>query len=78
VEEIVVDGVNGWICRDVADMAAHITSTEVVPESCRDDAEKRFSVARMAEEYAAIYEEAARGVSAAPKATVAPAAELEA
>lgn len=71
VEEIVADDVNGWICSDVADMAAHIASLTVRPESCREDARTRFSVARMAQEYVAIYEEAARttsGTTAAPSA----------
>jgi glycosyltransferase involved in cell wall biosynthesis len=78
VEEIVRDGVNGWICRDVADMAAHVASIAVPAESCRDDAKKRFSVSRMAEEYMAIYEEAAGSAHGTSTLKTAPATGVEA
>lgn len=71
VDEIVRDGVNGWICRDVADMAAHIVSMDIRAEACRQFVASRFSVARMADDYLRIYERALTGAGAG-------AAELEA
>ncbi|HEY2907757.1 MAG TPA: glycosyltransferase, partial [Vicinamibacterales bacterium] len=73
VEEIVEDAVNGWVCRDVADMAAHITSLDVSAVTCRQFAAMHFSVARMAEQYVDLYERILAG-SGAPES----AAELEA
>lgn len=58
VEEIVRDGVNGYICRDTADMAAHIASTAIAPGACRAFVNECFSIDRMAERYAQIYERA--------------------
>lgn len=71
VDEIVRDGVNGWICRDIADMAAHIVSMDIRAEACRQFVAGRFSVARMADDYLRIYERALTGAGAG-------AAELEA
>jgi glycosyltransferase involved in cell wall biosynthesis len=58
VDEIVRDGVSGWICRDVADMAARIAAPPVPASSCRDWAAERFSVDRMVNAYLDIYEDA--------------------
>jgi glycosyltransferase involved in cell wall biosynthesis len=58
VEEIVSDEVSGWICRDVADMAARIESPGVPAESCRAWVAAHFSRERMVERYVAIYEHA--------------------
>ncbi|HEY7286910.1 MAG TPA: glycosyltransferase family 4 protein [Vicinamibacterales bacterium] len=57
VEEIVQDGVNGWICRDVQEMA-ECTATRL-PESdcCRDDVARRFSVDHMVDAYLGIYDQ---------------------
>jgi glycosyltransferase involved in cell wall biosynthesis len=55
VDEIVCDGVNGWICRDVEDMAARIHSLPIPARSCRDTAARRFSADRMASEYETLY-----------------------
>lgn len=73
VGEIVRDEVNGWICRDVADMAAHITSIDVRPDTCRQFVSSRFSIARMTDDYVRIYDRAAAGAGAAARP-----AELEA
>jgi glycosyltransferase involved in cell wall biosynthesis len=72
VQEIVKDGVNGWICRDVEDMAARIASLDFSPAICRQIAATHFSVERMAEEYLRIYDEITTGTTAIE------AAELEA
>jgi glycosyltransferase involved in cell wall biosynthesis len=58
VEEIVQDGINGWICRDVADMADRIASLSVAPAVCRQIVETRFSVATMAQAYLDVYRHA--------------------
>jgi glycosyltransferase involved in cell wall biosynthesis len=58
VEEIVRDGVNGWICRDVDDMAARIASPGVAAASCRVSVDRHFSVAAMADGYLEVYRRA--------------------
>jgi glycosyltransferase involved in cell wall biosynthesis len=58
VEEIVRDGVNGWICADEADMAARIASLDVRPDACRTFVNERYTVSRMADEYLAVYQSA--------------------
>lgn len=60
VEEIVVDGVNGWVCRDVDDMASRILSSNVEPAACRAFVAATFSVERMTEAYLDVYERAIR------------------
>jgi glycosyltransferase involved in cell wall biosynthesis len=63
VEEIVHDGINGWICNDVAEMASRIASVDVEPAACREFVESRFSVARMTDRYLQVYERALRGAA---------------
>ena len=55
VEEVVVNGVNGWICRDVDEMARRIASPGVAASSCRTFVEGHFSVAKMTERYVDVY-----------------------
>ncbi|HMF97452.1 MAG TPA: glycosyltransferase family 4 protein [Vicinamibacterales bacterium] len=57
VEEVVRNGINGWICSDVADMAARATGR--LPESavCRDFVARHFSIESMIDGYLAIYDE---------------------
>src|SRR5258708_35251050 len=56
VTEVVRDGVSGWMCRDVDDMAARMVSPGATPASCRSWVEGRFSVDRMAARYVDLYE----------------------
>jgi glycosyltransferase involved in cell wall biosynthesis len=58
VEEIVRDGVNGWICADVDDMARRLQDLDIVPESCRNVVDTDFSVGKMADGYLDIYRRA--------------------
>jgi glycosyltransferase involved in cell wall biosynthesis len=55
VEEVINNGINGWICRDVVDMAARISSTSISPACCRESVAARFSVATMTERYLDVY-----------------------
>jgi len=55
VEEIVRDGVNGWICADVDEMAGRIVSPGINPGDCRSSVEADFSVAKMADGYLDVY-----------------------
>ena len=55
VEEIVRDGVNGWICADVDEVADRIASPGVDPAACRAYVKAQFSVGRMAERYVDVY-----------------------
>ncbi len=71
VAEIVCDGVNGWICRDVAEMAERAAASGIDPAACRDFVAARFSVAAMTDRYIELYERVLVGATAAP-------AELEA
>jgi glycosyltransferase involved in cell wall biosynthesis len=61
VEEVVQDGVNGWICSDVADMAGRIASQPIKAETCRDFAASRFSVTTMTDRYLEVYRDALTG-----------------
>jgi glycosyltransferase involved in cell wall biosynthesis len=56
VDEVVCDGVNGWICRDTADMADRIAAHAVAPASCRAFVDDRFSLPAMAARYLDVYE----------------------
>jgi glycosyltransferase involved in cell wall biosynthesis len=58
VEEVVRDGVNGWICGDVADMARRLASHQIRSDTCRDFAASQFSVATMTDRYLDVYRSA--------------------
>jgi glycosyltransferase involved in cell wall biosynthesis len=57
VDEVVDDGVTGFICDDVDQMVAAVGRLgEIDPAACRRSVEERFSVARMTAGYEALYE----------------------
>jgi glycosyltransferase involved in cell wall biosynthesis len=56
VEEVIRDGVNGWICGDTAEMAERILGPLPSAAACRRDVARRFSVERMTDDYERIYE----------------------
>src|SRR5262249_19098898 len=58
VEEVVRDGVSGWICPAVADMARPSTAPPIDAASCRAWVSTSFSVDRMVDRYVDIYERA--------------------
>jgi hypothetical protein len=51
------DGVSGYVCRSVVDMAKRVKTTHLEPRVVREYVEQNFSVERMAEQYAALYRE---------------------
>lgn len=63
VPEVVQDGVSGYICRTVREMAKRVTMLEIKPAAVRTYVEQNFSVQRMARDYVALYEEVIRGKS---------------
>jgi glycosyltransferase involved in cell wall biosynthesis len=71
VTEVVRDGVSGWICRDVADMADRIAAPAIPSASCRDWVATNFSIDRMVDRYLALYD---RVVSRPPLRSIADAA----
>jgi glycosyltransferase involved in cell wall biosynthesis len=56
VEEVVRNGLNGWICQDVDDMARRALDPRVAAASCRAFVDRAFSLERMADDYVRIYE----------------------
>ena len=54
--EIVREGVSGYICHSVEELAVRAARLEISSQSVRRYAEERFSVRRMAEQYAELYE----------------------
>jgi glycosyltransferase involved in cell wall biosynthesis len=57
VPEQIVNGVNGFLCRDVDDMIAAISNISAIsPQDCRAYAEEHFTAERMAREYTEIYQ----------------------
>jgi len=58
VEEVIENDVNGWICKDVVEMAGRITASAVCPSCCRDVVTNRFSVETMTAGYLEVYQRA--------------------
>lgn len=56
VEEVVKNGVSGWICRDLEDLAARASNPSIPPSSCRNYVAEHFSLERMARQYEAMYQ----------------------
>lgn len=60
--EQIVDGVTGFLVDDRSGLAEALARLdELAPEACRDDAESRFSVERMVQQYEHLYERARAG-----------------
>lgn len=58
VPEIVRDGVSGWVCRDVDDMARRARDPQVSPASCREYVASNFTTAHMTRGYLQVYRSA--------------------
>ncbi len=56
VEEIVRDGINGWVCAGVEEAAERVRQAEGLrPAAIRAYAQQHFSVERMVQDYLALY-----------------------
>lgn len=61
VPEVVRDGVSGYICRSVRDMARRVGDLNFTPATVRNYVEENFSDERMVKNYIDLYEEILRG-----------------
>jgi glycosyltransferase involved in cell wall biosynthesis len=57
VPEIVRDGVSGYICNSVDEIADRARARDITPQSCREYVETYFTLDRMVGEYADLYAE---------------------
>jgi glycosyltransferase involved in cell wall biosynthesis len=57
VEEIVENGVNGWVCRDLDELAERAKTRLPEAANCRDSVARQFSIDHMVDRYVAIYEQ---------------------
>lgn len=66
VQEVIRDRVSGYICKSVAELAARAitVSADFSPEAVRSYVAKNFSLATMADKYAALYQEMLNPVDA--------------
>ena len=63
VDEVVDDGVTGFVCDDVDQMVAAVARLdEIDPHACRRVVEERFTVAAMSAGYERLYRELVREV----------------
>ncbi len=58
VVEVVKDGVSGWVCRDVEEMARRAVEPRVSAATCRAHVERCFGAERMAEAHESLYRRA--------------------
>jgi glycosyltransferase involved in cell wall biosynthesis len=59
VPEVVCDGVSGWVCRDVEEMATRARDLRITAASCRQHVAENFSLDLMVRRYEAVYKVAA-------------------
>ena len=57
VSEVVREGVSGYICRSVREMASRVTNLGIQPATARRYVEENFSIERMVGEYITLYKE---------------------
>ena len=62
VPEIVRDGISGYVCQSVSEMAKRVKNIQISPRALRQYVEENFSLERMVAQYASLYEEARRQV----------------
>ena len=60
VPEIVRDGISGYVCRSVRELAKRAVNVNSNPRSLREYVEQNFSLDRMVARYASLYEEVQR------------------
>lgn len=61
VPEIVRDGVSGYICRSVREMAKRVGQLSMNPREVRRHVEENFSMERMVSQYASLYQNCLAG-----------------
>ena len=62
--ELINDGQTGFLCDSAEDMMAAIKRlNEISPETCRREAEARFSIERVALDYGDLYKEIMSGAT---------------
>lgn len=62
MREIVEDGVNGFLCKSIAEMGEATKNVgDIKPEECRRVVEERFTARLMAERYVKLYEKVVAG-----------------
>ncbi len=67
VPEVVRDGISGFVCSSVDEMAERAKNLKIAPEQVRAYAEQNFSLDRMVDEYARMYREIGKQAGTAPK-----------
>src|SRR5437763_14622848 len=65
VPEIVKDGVSGYICHSVDEMAARARTLQIPAEMIRSYTEQNFTIDRMVDEYVQLYKETVAGAASA-------------
>jgi glycosyltransferase involved in cell wall biosynthesis len=70
VAEVVRNGINGWICEDIEEMANRIRQPLPLASACRAVVAESFAVDRMAERYLDVYQQAIAGEAASLSAQV--------
>jgi len=58
VPEVVRDGVSGYMCKTVRQMAQHVQTLNFDPRTVRQYVQENFSLQRMARDYLALYKDA--------------------
>jgi glycosyltransferase involved in cell wall biosynthesis len=58
VPEIVRDGISGYLCDSVPEMAKRVKNIHISPRALRQYVQENFSLERMVAEYASLYKEA--------------------
>jgi glycosyltransferase involved in cell wall biosynthesis len=57
VSEVVREGVSGYICPSVREMANRVTNLGIQPATARRYVEEHFSIEKMVGEYITLYKE---------------------
>lgn len=66
VPEIVKDGISGYLCHSVEEMAKRAAELRLQPEAVRHYVQENFSAEKMAQRYASLYAELAEKSPASP------------
>jgi glycosyltransferase involved in cell wall biosynthesis len=62
--ELIVNGKNGFLCRDLDEMCARVAQIDQIDRrACREYAEKHFSAERMAKQYLGLYEKITKAIA---------------